>query len=118
MNYQKLFDYFHEQHGISLLLTDMQEVARIVKEMEEPGSTDSTCPIIDVCGFTIDLRKVERVTPVGGDKNHLSYMVYFTGGNKIEIPHAQQFANGKKFDHMEREKFVELWKSFNLSIHA
>jgi hypothetical protein len=45
-------------------------------------------------------------------------MVYFTGGNKIEIPHAQQFANGKKFDHMEREKFVELWKSFNLSIHA
>jgi hypothetical protein len=56
-------------------------------------------PIIDICGDTIDLRKVERV----GDNSWLTYSVYFTGGSKIEIYHRQ----------MKREKFVELWRSFN-----
>jgi hypothetical protein len=35
MNYQALFDYMYEQHGVTLLQTDMQEIVRIVEEMKE-----------------------------------------------------------------------------------
>ena len=35
MNYQPLFEYMYDQHGVILLQTDMQEIVRIVKEMEE-----------------------------------------------------------------------------------
>jgi ribulose-5-phosphate 4-epimerase/fuculose-1-phosphate aldolase len=35
MNYQKLFNYMHEEHGVILLETDLQAIVRIVEEMEE-----------------------------------------------------------------------------------
>lgn len=38
MNYQKLFNYLAEQHGVTLLETDMQEIVNIVKEAEPPKS--------------------------------------------------------------------------------
>lgn len=36
MSYQPLFDYMSEHHGVNLLETDMQEICRIVKTIEEP----------------------------------------------------------------------------------
>lgn len=32
MDYQKLFDYFKDSHGITLLQTDMQEVCNIINK--------------------------------------------------------------------------------------
>lgn len=34
MNYQKLFNYMSEEHGVTLLETDMQEICNIVNEMQ------------------------------------------------------------------------------------
>jgi len=118
MNYQKLFNYFHEQHGISLFETDMQEIVRIVKEMEEPEVKEPICPIIDVWGDAIDLRKVERVGPVGGDPSLLRYSVYFTGGSKIEIFEERKHGESSLFIHIKRERFIELWRSVSLNPHA
>jgi hypothetical protein len=35
MNYQPLFDYMHDQHGVILLETDLQAIVRIVEEMNK-----------------------------------------------------------------------------------
>ncbi len=70
-------------------------------------------PIIDICGDTIDLRKVERVGKVGGGSYWLRYSVYFTGGSEIEIYQERKYANNIELRQMKREKFVELWRSFN-----
>jgi len=70
-------------------------------------------PIIDICGDTIDLRKVERVGKVGGDSSWLRYSVYFTGGSEIEIYHVRKYTDNIELRQMKREKFVELWRSFN-----
>lgn len=35
MKYQALFDYFHENHGVTLLESDMQEIVNIVKAMDD-----------------------------------------------------------------------------------
>lgn len=70
-------------------------------------------PIVDICGDTIDLRKVERVGSVGGDSSWLRYSVYFTGGSEIEIYHERKYADNRELRQMKREKFVELWRSFN-----
>lgn len=34
MNYQKLFNYMSEEHGVTLLEQDMQEIRNIVNEMQ------------------------------------------------------------------------------------
>lgn len=34
MDYQKLFEHMAEQHGLTLLESEMQEIIRIVNEME------------------------------------------------------------------------------------
>lgn len=34
MDYQKLFKYMSEEHGVTLLETDMQEICNIVNEMQ------------------------------------------------------------------------------------
>ena len=39
MNYQKLFNYMSEQHGVDLLDSDMQEICNIVNEMQ-PSDCD------------------------------------------------------------------------------
>lgn len=82
--------------------TDANNVLRAIKN-----------PIVDVCSQTIDLRKVERVGKVAGGTDWLSYTVYFTGGGNIEIYHERKYFEGKPLDQMEREKFIELWRSFN-----
>ena len=68
-------------------------------------------PIVDICGDTIDLRKVERVGKVGGDSSWLSYSVYFTGGGEMEIYEERKYADNRNLRQMKREKFVEMWKS-------
>lgn len=70
-------------------------------------------PLVDIGGDTIDLRKIERVGQVGGDSSWLSYSVYFTGGSEIEIYHERKYADNRELKQMKREKFVELWLSFN-----
>lgn len=35
MNYQRLFEYFLNEHDVILLETDMQEIIRIVNEIKE-----------------------------------------------------------------------------------
>jgi ATP sulfurylase len=40
MNYQKLFDYFSKELDIDLLETEMQEICRIVNEIQ----TGDICP--------------------------------------------------------------------------
>ena len=70
-------------------------------------------PIVDICGDTIDLRIVERVGKVGGDSSWLRYSVYFTGGSEIEIYHVRKYTDNIELRQMKREKFVELWRSFN-----
>ncbi len=68
-------------------------------------------PIIDIGGDTIDLRKVERVGKVSGDNSWLSYSVYFTSGNEIEIYQERKYADNIELRQMKREEFVELWRS-------
>lgn len=34
MNYTKLFNYMSEEHGVTLLIQDMQEICNIVNEMQ------------------------------------------------------------------------------------
>lgn len=70
-------------------------------------------PLLDIGGDTIDLRKIERVGSVGGDKSWLRYSVHFTGGGEIEIYHERAYAENRPLRQMKREKFVELWRSFN-----
>jgi hypothetical protein len=70
-------------------------------------------PIVDIGGDTIDLRKIERVGKVGGDSSWLRYSVYFTGGSELEIYHERKYADNRELKQMKREKFVELWRSFN-----
>lgn len=70
-------------------------------------------PIIDICGDTIDLRKVERVGKVGGDSAWLRYSVFLTGGSEIEIYEERKYADNRELRQMKREKFVGLWRSFN-----
>lgn len=70
-------------------------------------------PSVDIGGDTIDLRKIERVGKVGGDSSWLRYSVYFTGGSEIEIYHERKYADTRELRQMKREKFVELWRSFN-----
>jgi hypothetical protein len=91
-------------------LTEVDKIKNMIDDnLKNQPTTDANNvlsavnPIIDICGDTIDLRKVERVGTVGGDSSWLTYSVYFTGGSKIVIYHRQ----------MKREKFVELWRSFN-----
>lgn len=71
-------------------------------------------PLVDIGGDTIDLRKIERVGKVGGDSSWLRYSVYFTGGSEIEIYHERKYADNRELRQMNREKFVELWRSFNV----
>jgi len=70
-------------------------------------------PLVDIGGDTIDLRKIERVGKVGGDSSWLRYSIYFTGGSEIEIYHERKYADNRELRQMKREKFVELWRSFN-----
>jgi hypothetical protein len=70
-------------------------------------------PLVDIGGDTIDLHKIERVGKVGGDSSWLRYSVYFTGGSEIEIYHERKYADNRELRQMKREKFVELWRSFN-----
>ncbi len=70
-------------------------------------------PIIDICGDTIDLRKVERVGEIGGDNYWLRYTVYFTGGGEMGIYHERKYIGNREQRQMKREDFIELWKSFN-----
>jgi hypothetical protein len=70
-------------------------------------------PLVDIGGDTIDLRKIERVGKVGGDNSWLRYSIYFTGGSEIEIYHERKYADNRELRQMKREKFVELWRSFN-----
>ena len=70
-------------------------------------------PLVDIGGDTIDLRKIQRVGKVGGDSSWLRYSVYFTGGSEIEIYHERKYADNRELRQMKREKFVELWRSFN-----
>ena len=118
MNYQKLFDYFHEQHGISLFETDMQEIVRIVKEMEESEVKAPICPIIDVGGLAIDFRTIEYVGPVWGDPQFLRYRVYFKSGTEVEIYEKRKNSETNASVQVEREKFIELWRSVSLNPHA
>lgn len=39
MIYQKLFDYMSSEHGVTLLQTDMQEICRIVNQIDEEYNT-------------------------------------------------------------------------------
>ena len=70
-------------------------------------------PLVDIGGDTIDLRKIERVGKLGGDSSWLRYSVYFTGGSEIEIYHERKYADNRELRQMKREKFIELWRSFN-----
>jgi hypothetical protein len=70
-------------------------------------------PLVDIGGDTIDLRKIERVGKVDGDSSWLRYSVYFTGGREIEVYHERKYADNRELRQMKREKFVELWRSFN-----
>jgi hypothetical protein len=90
-----------------------------MKQIENPTNTDDVLevvnPIINICGETIDLRKVYRVGKVGGDSSWLRYSVYFTSGNEIEIYQERKHCNGVELTQMKREKFVELWRSITQS---
>lgn len=56
MNYKKLFNYMSEEHGVTLLEQDMQEICNIVNEMQsnelrQPLVIGSVC---DGCGSKFD----------------------------------------------------------------
>lgn len=59
------------------------------------------------------LATVNPLVDIGGDSSWLSYSVYFTGGSEIEIYHERKYADNRELRQMKREKFVELWRSFN-----
>ena len=84
----------------------------IPQEWYDENKISAVNPIVDICGETIDLRKVERVGKIGGDTSWLTYSVYFVGGDKMEIYHERKYADNIKLRQMQREKFVELWQSF------
>jgi acyl carrier protein phosphodiesterase len=44
MNYQKLFNYMSEEHGVVLLESDMQEICNIVNEMQSTKPELPSCP--------------------------------------------------------------------------
>ena len=49
MNYQKLFDHMAENHGVTLLESDMQEICNIVEEMQtESKTTFNMKPILTI----------------------------------------------------------------------
>lgn len=56
MNYQKLFNYMSEEHGVVLLEQDMQEIRNIVNEMQsdelrqEPVSGECEHPYASIIG--------------------------------------------------------------------
>lgn len=42
MNYEKLFNYMSEQHNVTLLETDMQDICRIVNEIQLESKHQTT----------------------------------------------------------------------------
>jgi hypothetical protein len=41
MSYQKLFDYMSNEHGLTLLQTDMQDICSIINEMENESAKNT-----------------------------------------------------------------------------
>ena len=50
MNYQKLFDYMSNEHGVTLLEQDMQEICKIVSEMFSDEIRQSQNDVQFACG--------------------------------------------------------------------
>lgn len=83
------------------------------KLCEPDKKNESINPLVDIGASTIDLRKIESVGAIYGSDSWLRYNVYFTGGSKIEIYQKWNEHMTIGATVMEREKFVELWRSFN-----
>lgn len=105
MKHQELFNYLSEEHGVTLMENELKEVVRIVER--EKASVN---PLIEICGHTIDISKVVRVTPLGGDPNWLRYDVIFEGGKSIEFYESRVRAADIPLDQFPREKFIKIWK--------
>jgi hypothetical protein len=105
---------FNHRTSFEKKLKDMQN-----DNLKKDTTTDENSglaalnPLVNIGGDTIDLRKVERVGKVGGDSSWLRYSVYFIGGSEIEIYQERKYADNIELRQMKREKFVELWRSFN-----
>ena len=80
MKNQELFNYLSNEHGVTLLENELQEIVRIVEREKK-----AKIPLVEICGHTIDIRKVVRVTPLFGDPNWLRYCVVFDGDKRIEF---------------------------------
>lgn len=48
MNYQKLFDYLSNEHGVTLLESEMQEICNIVNEMQNQALRQP--PVVGLSG--------------------------------------------------------------------
>jgi len=51
MNYQKLFDYMKNEHGVTLLETDMIEIERIVKEQTKDEMYSNMQGYLEYCNM-------------------------------------------------------------------
>jgi hypothetical protein len=55
MNYQKLFDYLSDEHGVTLLESDMSEIVNIVNEMQQAPKWRDISEIDDLTEPTLVL---------------------------------------------------------------
>jgi mevalonate pyrophosphate decarboxylase len=59
MNYQKLFDYLSDEHGVTLLESDMSEIINIVNEMQQAPKWRPIEQVLDF-GYNIHVVCKER----------------------------------------------------------
>lgn len=93
------------------MMTYVKHLEKTVDDLLKTKELHSS-PIIDVSGEIIDLRHVQRVGNLESDYDFLKYPVYFASGDKITIYHNSDRYRGHNVLHMNRDKFIELLKSY------
>lgn len=92
MNYQKLFDYFSREHGLTLLETEMQEICNIVNDMQWISVED------------------ELPENADGGKQNIKVLAYGYSGSPFECvynPLLQIFMDNFKWQEI---KWITYWQ--------
>lgn len=74
--YQGLFDLMHEQHGLTLLVSEMQEIVEEVRKMDSQSATIEQPDTLQEGDYTEDLSRenFEYIIDLGGDSCDLEWM--------------------------------------------
>lgn len=91
MYYQKLFDYFANQHGVILLESEMQDVIHIVKHLDDEEEIEEVPTLVGTLNKPFGLNHYETAQ-VGHevylhkDRYYINLRSLKEGGADIKVP--------------------------------